>query len=88
LGGLFQAFPVILICPSQIITRTLARFVLTDSYRGIALSGLNANATEHYSAWWRCAFGEAVTETSPNIETVKSATFPLHPLGKVRPHIL
>jgi hypothetical protein len=29
--------------------------------RGIAMSGSNANAAEHYSAWWRFAFGAAVT---------------------------
>jgi hypothetical protein len=37
----------------------------------------NANAAEHYSAWWRCAFGSSHRDRSLKIEVVRSATFHL-----------
>jgi hypothetical protein len=49
----------------------------------------NTSAAEYYSAWWGCAFGEAVIETLPRKSRLLGLQL-VHfiPLSKVRHHIL
>jgi hypothetical protein len=50
---------------------------------------INASAAEHHSAWWRCAFGAAVTETlSQGSRPLGLQLLHFVPVRKVRRHIL